>query len=223
MVVHSGRHVGTMHSKEHWETFCEGNGSFTAMMQKTRGKQNALPAPGLKNMPYEVTARYTAKLTCCTKMLDPTTEAKRGNWTTWVPHGTMGLKCVNVPRIMRVGAPSFRSILVCAPCLRHRCVPPRMPPRCFSYPLTLHGRPDGFRGSFISSWRPLIVSSIPSSIATVRLDSGEASFNIPSVYVLCLCYRSVCCVCATAVAATKTNPPKKKTVHPDVETNLGLL
>ncbi len=22
-------------------------------------------------------------------------------------------------------------ILVCAPCLRHRCVPPRMPPRCF--------------------------------------------------------------------------------------------
>jgi hypothetical protein len=80
------------------------------MMQKTRGKQNALPAPGLKNMPYEVTARYTAKLTCCTKMLDPTTEAKRGNWTTWVPHGTMGLKCVNVPRIMRVGAPSFRSI-----------------------------------------------------------------------------------------------------------------
>jgi hypothetical protein len=99
-----------MHSKEHWETLCEGNGSFTAMMQKTRGKQNALPAPGLKNMPYEVTARYTAKLTCCTKMLDPTTEAKRGNWTTWVPHGTIGLKCVNVPRIMRVGAPSLRSI-----------------------------------------------------------------------------------------------------------------
>jgi len=29
-----------------------------------------------------------------------------------------------------------------------------------------HGRPDGFRGSFISSRRPLVVSSIPSSVAT---------------------------------------------------------
>ncbi len=26
---------------------------------------------------------------------------------------------------------------VWTPCLMHRCVPPRMPPRCFSYPLTL--------------------------------------------------------------------------------------
>jgi hypothetical protein len=33
------------------------NASFTAMMmQKTRGKQNALPAPGLKNMLYKVYA-----------------------------------------------------------------------------------------------------------------------------------------------------------------------
>jgi hypothetical protein len=48
-------------------------------MQKTRGKQNALPAPGLKNMLYKVTSRYTAKLTCCTKMLNPMTETKRGN------------------------------------------------------------------------------------------------------------------------------------------------
>jgi hypothetical protein len=124
-----------MHSKEHWETFCEGNGSFTAMMmQKTRGKRNALPAPGLKNMLYKVTSRYTAKLTCCTKMLDPMTETKPGNfgiiyhththththiwyvclvprpWTARVRHGTMALKCVNVPRIMRADAPSFRSI-----------------------------------------------------------------------------------------------------------------
>jgi hypothetical protein len=30
------------------------NGSFTAMMQKTWGKQNALPAPGLKNMLYKL-------------------------------------------------------------------------------------------------------------------------------------------------------------------------
>jgi hypothetical protein len=30
-------------------------------------------------------------------------------WTAWVRHGTMGLKCVNVPRIMRVDAPSFRT------------------------------------------------------------------------------------------------------------------
>jgi hypothetical protein len=51
------------------------------MMQKTRGKQNALPAPGLTNMLYKVTSRYTAKLrTCCTKMLDPVTERKRGNF-----------------------------------------------------------------------------------------------------------------------------------------------
>ncbi len=56
------------------------NGSFTAMMQKTRGKQNALLAPGLKNMLYKVTSRYTAKLTCCTKMLDPMTETKHGNF-----------------------------------------------------------------------------------------------------------------------------------------------
>jgi hypothetical protein len=34
---------------------------------------------------------------------------------------------------------------------------------------------------------------------------------------------SVCCVCATAAVATKTNPPKKKTVRPDDGTNLGLL
>ncbi len=61
-------------------------------------------------------------------MLDPLTETKRGNfaiiyhthiwyvclvprpWTVQVRHGTMGLKCVNVPRIMRVDAPSSRSI-----------------------------------------------------------------------------------------------------------------
>ncbi len=49
-------------------------------MQKTRGKQNALPAPGLKNMRYKVTSRYTAKLTCYTKMLDPVTETKHGNF-----------------------------------------------------------------------------------------------------------------------------------------------
>jgi hypothetical protein len=49
-------------------------------MQKTRGKQNALPAPGLKNMLYKVTSRYTAKLIFCTKMLDPMTETKRGNF-----------------------------------------------------------------------------------------------------------------------------------------------
>ncbi len=128
MVVHSGRYIGTMHSKEHWETFCEGNGSFTAMMQKTRGKKNALPAPELKSMLYKVTSRYAAKLTCCTKMLNPITETKRENfgsiyhthiwyaclvprpWTAWVRHGTMGLKYVNVPRFMRVDAPSFRSM-----------------------------------------------------------------------------------------------------------------
>jgi hypothetical protein len=56
------------------------NESFTGMMQKTRGKQNALPAPGLKNMVCKVTSRYTAKLTCSTKMLDPMTETKRGNF-----------------------------------------------------------------------------------------------------------------------------------------------
>ncbi len=59
-------------------------------------------------------------------LLDPLTETKRGNfgstyhthilclvprpWTAWVRHGTMGLKCVNVLRIMRVDAPSFRSM-----------------------------------------------------------------------------------------------------------------
>jgi hypothetical protein len=50
------------------------------MMQKTRGKQNGLPAPGFKNMLYKVTSRYTAKLTFCTKVLDPMTETKRGNF-----------------------------------------------------------------------------------------------------------------------------------------------
>jgi hypothetical protein len=100
------------------------------MTQKTKGKQNVLPAPGLKNMPYKVTSRYNAKLTCCTNMLDPVTETKRGKlgiiytththrgyvclvprpWTARVRHGTMGLKCVNVPRIVKVDAPSFRSI-----------------------------------------------------------------------------------------------------------------
>jgi hypothetical protein len=34
---------------------------------------------------------------------------------------------------------------------------------------------------------------------------------------------SVCCVCTIAAAARKTNPPKKKTVRPDDETDLGLL
>jgi hypothetical protein len=34
---------------------------------------------------------------------------------------------------------------------------------------------------------------------------------------------SVCCVCATAAAATKTNPPKKKTVRLNDGTDLGLL
>jgi len=34
----------------------------------------------------------------------------------------------------------------------------------------MDGRWDRFRGSFISSRRPLIVSSIPSSVATVRPD-----------------------------------------------------
>jgi hypothetical protein len=34
---------------------------------------------------------------------------------------------------------------------------------------------------------------------------------------------SVCCVCATAAATTKTNPPKKKTVRLDDEMDLGLL
>ncbi len=114
-----------MHSKSTEKHFVKVMGSFTAMMQKTRGKQNA---PGLKNMLYKLTSAYTAKLTCCTKMLDPVTETKRGNvgsiyhthtwyvclvprpWTAWVRHGTMGLKCVNVPHIMRVDAPSFRSI-----------------------------------------------------------------------------------------------------------------
>jgi hypothetical protein len=34
---------------------------------------------------------------------------------------------------------------------------------------------------------------------------------------------SVCCVCATAAAATKTNPPIKKMVRLDDGTDLGLL
>jgi hypothetical protein len=68
-----------MHSKSTEKHFVKVMGSFTATMQKTRGKQNALPAPGLKNMLYKVTSAYTAKLTCCTKMLDPVTETKRGN------------------------------------------------------------------------------------------------------------------------------------------------
>jgi hypothetical protein len=50
------------------------------MMQKTRGKKNALPAPELKSMLYKVTSRYAAKLTCCTKMLNPITETKRENF-----------------------------------------------------------------------------------------------------------------------------------------------
>jgi len=33
----------------------------------------------------------------------------------------------------------------------------------------------------------------------------------------------VCCVCATIATATKTNPPKKNTVRLDDGTNLGLL
>jgi hypothetical protein len=48
-------------------------------------------------------------------MLDPTTETKRGNfgryypWSralvlhAWVGHGTMGLKCVNLPPILLGG------------------------------------------------------------------------------------------------------------------------
>jgi hypothetical protein len=31
---------------------------------------------------------------------------------------------------------------VWTPCLMHRCVPPRMLPRCFSYPLTLGLQPS---------------------------------------------------------------------------------
>jgi hypothetical protein len=34
---------------------------------------------------------------------------------------------------------------------------------------------------------------------------------------------SLCCVCATTVVATKTNPPKKKVVRLDDGTDLGLL
>jgi hypothetical protein len=68
-----------MHSKSTEKHFVKVMGSFTAMMQKTRGKQNAHPAPGFKNMLYKVTSAYTAKLTCCTEMLDPVTETKRGN------------------------------------------------------------------------------------------------------------------------------------------------
>jgi hypothetical protein len=34
-------------------------------------------------------------------------------------------------------APCFNPLRVWTPCLIHRCVPPRMPPRCFSNPLTL--------------------------------------------------------------------------------------
>jgi len=184
-----------------------------------------------------------------------------------------------------------------------------------------HGRPDRFRGSFISSRRPLIVSSIPSSVATdlpalfprelrrqseihlhswfakhhknkptqkkiVRLDdrkdygllcvlclltcvplSQENSVDgqkltptlgspnatktnppkknqssrmtgwIKGCSVCCVCATttaatktnplqkslSLCCVCATTTATTKTNPPKKKTVRLDDGTDLGLL
>ncbi len=32
---------------------------------------------------------------------------------------------------------TINHLRVWTPCLMHRCVPPRMPPRCFSYPLTL--------------------------------------------------------------------------------------
>jgi hypothetical protein len=64
----------------------------------------------------------------------------------------------------------------------------------------------------------------------------------PSIYYHCCCHKnkptqkkqsgrmtgwikgcSVCCVCATAAATTKTNPPKKKTVRLDDEMDLGLL
>jgi hypothetical protein len=43
----------------------------------------------------------------------------------------------------------------------------------------MDGRRDRFRGSFISSRCPLIVSSILSSVATIRPDSGEVSFYYP--------------------------------------------
>ncbi len=56
------------------------------------------------------------------------------------------------------------------------------------------GRRDGFRGSFISSRRPLIVSSIPSSVVTIRPDSGEASFYCPSGFKgsFIRCWHSLC-------------------------------
>jgi hypothetical protein len=56
---------------------------------KTRGKQNALPAPGLKNMLYKVTSRYTAKLNFCTKVLDPMTETKAWKFWKYIPHTHM--------------------------------------------------------------------------------------------------------------------------------------
>ncbi len=129
MVVHSGQHVGTLHSKEHWETFCEGNGSFTAMMmQKTRGKQNALPAPGLKIYALKGYLRIHCQIDVLYKNVGSSDWDKAWKfwkyiyhthiwcvclvprpWTAWVRHGTMGLKCGNVTRIMRLDAPSFRT------------------------------------------------------------------------------------------------------------------
>ncbi len=71
-----------------------------------------------------------------------------------------------------------------------------------------HGRPVGFRRSFISSRRPLIVSSIPSSIATVRPASVEASLfgftNMPSLF---LYYYWPACLVPKRTPSTVRNPP----------------
>jgi hypothetical protein len=87
-------------------------------------------APNEKTQPIQWTERSTGALVAAGslwqrkirtrkielyKLLDPTTETKRGNfrryyaWSralvlhAWVGHGTMGLKCVNLPPILLRG------------------------------------------------------------------------------------------------------------------------
>jgi len=69
----------------------------------------------LCKVPNDHLLQGRGKLSCCTKMLDPTTETKCENfgryypWSralvlhAWVGHGTMGLKCVNLPPILLGG------------------------------------------------------------------------------------------------------------------------
>ncbi len=57
--------------------------------KKTRGRQNGLPAPRLKNMLYKVTSRYTAKIDLLYKNVGSTDWDKVWKFCNYIPHTHM--------------------------------------------------------------------------------------------------------------------------------------